>query len=97
MTNTEKDTRRIEALLAAAYLDRAALGRRRDALLRSGIGKDNLPDQLTLMSFSLLGDHERDVLLAALREHWAALQAKGLVYGAMESELRPMSSWQCWR
>jgi hypothetical protein len=83
-TNAETRTPRVETLIAAAHRDRAALERRRDALRRSGIGEDHLPDQLTLMSFSLLGDHEREGLLVALREHWAALQSKGLAYGAID-------------
>ncbi len=87
-------TPRIESLLTAAHRDLMVLQQRREALQRSGIDSDHLPDQVGLMAFALLGDHERDLVLAGLRGYWATLQAKGLVYGPIEeattAELRLM-------
>jgi len=75
---------RIEALLAAAHRDRALLERRCEALQRAGIAADQLPEPLARMAFALLGDHERETLVADLRADWGALQAKGLVAGAIQ-------------
>jgi hypothetical protein len=75
----------VEALLAAAHRDRAQLEQRCDALRRSGIAGEHLPDPVTRMAFALLGDHERDALLGALRGHWGSLQSKGLVYGGVDA------------
>lgn len=94
MSDSLPRTPSVELLLAAAHRDLAALQQRREALQHAGIGSDLLPDKVALMAFALLGDHERDGLLAGLRGHWGALQAKGLVYGAVEgattAELRLM-------
>lgn len=83
-TTAETATPRIETLLIAAHHDHAVLHERRGALLRSGIGNDHLPDELTLMAFALLGEHERAALLEQVRVHWSVLQSKGLVHGAMD-------------
>lgn len=82
-------TPRVEPLIAAAHRDLVTLRQRREALLRSGIDSDHLPDQVMLMAFALLGDHERERLLRGLRGHWAALQSKGLVYGSIEVATTP--------
>ncbi|EGV32675.1 hypothetical protein ThidrDRAFT_1160 [Thiorhodococcus drewsii AZ1] len=75
----------IEYLLQAAYRDLETLRERHQALLLCGIGEEHLPDELSLMAFALLGDYERETLLAPLRGHWTALQSKGLVSGAIEA------------
>lgn len=82
-TTAETAIPRIETLLAAAHQNLDALRERRTALERSGVGRDHLPDEL-VMAFALLGDHERDTLLAQVRGHWATLQSKGLVHGAID-------------
>lgn len=87
---TETLTPRIEPLLAAAHGDHDTLRERRAALVRSGIGRDQLPDDLALMAFALLGDHERDERLAELRPHWSALQSKGLVSGPIDASATPI-------
>lgn len=74
----------IETLLAAAHRDLETLRNRCRALEIRGVGRDHLPEDTALMALALLGDHERDGLLARVRGHWAALQSKGLVYGAIE-------------
>jgi hypothetical protein len=84
-TTAETALPRIEILLAAAHRDLAALHKRRDALTRSGIDRNHLPDDVALMTFALLGDHERDMRLAEVHGDWAALQSKGLVYGAIDA------------
>ena len=85
MKTTDKTTApHIETLLAAAHRDRDVLQERRGALLRSGIDSDHLPDELVLMAFALLGDHERDKLLEQVRAHWSELQSKGLAYGTID-------------
>jgi hypothetical protein len=75
---------RIETLLAAAHRNYNALREQRGTLVRSGIDGDHLPDDPVLMAFALLDDHERDALRVQVREYWAALQSKGLVYGAID-------------
>jgi hypothetical protein len=75
----------IETLLAAAHRDLEVLRNRRSGLEIRGIGRDHLPDDMTLMAFALLGDHERDVVLGQVHGRWAGLQAKGLVYGAIDA------------
>lgn len=75
---------RIEALLAAAHRDRDLVERRCAALERAGIAAEHLPEPLARMAFALLGDHEREALVAALRPHWDGLHAKGLVSGALQ-------------
>lgn len=75
---------RIEALLASAHRDYDSLRERRRALERTGIGSSHLPDDLALMSFALLGSHERGTLLTEIRGYWSTLQSKGLVYGAVD-------------
>lgn len=89
MKPAETTTPRIESLLGAAHRDIALLNERRYALLHCGIGGDHLPDDVALMAFALLGDHERDAQLAVLRPHWPALQSKGLAYGALEAAPTP--------
>lgn len=80
----ETVTPRVETLLAAAHRDLDALRERRGALELRGVGSDHLPDDVTLMAFALLGDHERDALRAQVCGRWTALQSKGLVYGAID-------------
>lgn len=80
----------IETLLAAMHHDLAALEGRRDALERAGIARDHLPDEVALMAFALLGNHEREVLVAQLRPHWATLESKGCVYGAINEIITPL-------
>jgi hypothetical protein len=77
-------TPRIETLLDAMHRDLNALHERRSALVRSGIDRNHLPDGVALMAFALLGNHGRDALLAQISGHWASLQSKGLVYGAID-------------
>lgn len=83
-TTAETATPCIETLLAAAHREHDALHKRRTALELRGIGRDLLPDDVALMAFALLAEHERDALLEQVRAHWAALQSKGLVYGAID-------------
>lgn len=82
-TISETAMPRIESLLAAAHRNFDALRERRNVLERSGIGRDHLSDDLTLMAFSLLGDHERNKQLEQIRAHWSELQFKGLAHGAI--------------
>jgi len=76
---------RIETLLTATHRDLEALRSRCTALEIRGIGRDHLPEDTALMAFALLGDHERDGLLARVHGQWADLQSRGLVYGAIEA------------
>ena len=78
----ETATPRIEALLKAAYRDHATLCERRGVLLRCGIGSEHLPDDIALMAFVLLGEHDRDEPMRQVRPRWSELQSKGLVCGA---------------
>lgn len=80
----------IETILAAAHQNYAALRERRGALGRGGIGRDHLPDDVALMSFALLADHEWKAMLAEVRPHWAALQSKGLAHGTLENAATPV-------
>ncbi|MGH8598323.1 MAG: hypothetical protein ACREXT_16850 [Gammaproteobacteria bacterium] len=84
-TTTDIVLPRIETLLLAAHRDRDALLKRRNALAIRGIDRDHLPDDVVVMAFALLGDHERDRLIAQLKNHWDALQSRGLAYGAINS------------
>lgn len=83
-TSAETMPPRIETLLVSAYQDLDVLRERRGALLRSGVDNDHLPDELVLMAFALLGDHERVKLLDQVRTHWSDLQSKGLAQGAID-------------
>jgi hypothetical protein len=83
-TRTVQAPPRIEALLTAAHRDRTLLEQRCGALERAGIAAEHLPEPVARMAFALLGDHERETLVADLRTHWGALQAKGLVAGAIQ-------------
>lgn len=83
-TTAEAALPRIEALITAAHHNLDALRERRRVLELSGIGRDHLPDELELMAFALLGDHERDKPLEQVRAHWSELQSKGLAHGAID-------------
>lgn len=86
MTQTAVPGRpRVESLLAAAHRNHSVLEQRCAALRRTGIAPENLPEPTARMAFALLGDHDRAVLTAALREHWGELQSKGLVSGAIDA------------
>lgn len=81
--NAHTKAARADALLDDAHRDYAALRDRREALIRFGIGSDHLPNEVTLMAFALLGDHDRADVAADLETHWESLQSKGLVRGAI--------------
>ena len=94
--NSVSDTTpRVETLLTSAQRDLLVLERRRATLIRSGLSEEHLATLDTLMAFALLGDHEREGLLASLRSEWADFQARGLVHGAIDAactaELRLLS------
>lgn len=74
----------IEILMDEAHRDRGVLLERREALTQSGIDPDHLPDDLALMAFALLGDHDRERLVGELRGDWTGLQSRGLAQGAIE-------------
>jgi len=88
MTQTAVPGRpRVESLLAAAHRNHSVLEQRCAALRRTGIAPEDLPEPTARMAFALLGDHDRAVLTAALRERWGELQSKGLVSGAIDAAI----------
>jgi len=90
MTTTgQAEIPKVELLLASAHQASVVLRKRREVLVRSGIDKDYLGTETVLMAFALLGDHDRDELVSAVRPHWGLLQSKGLVYGPFEKAPTP--------
>lgn len=89
MNTSEITIPNIERLLAEAYGSYHLLREKRTMLERSGINRDHLPTDEILRAYALLGDHEREKMLEAIREQWPALQSKGLAYGAMEVAATP--------
>ncbi len=89
-TTAQNATPRIESLLVAAHRNLSVLQERRSALERGGIGQDHLAADEVLTAFALLGEHERDAMLAEVGAHWAALQSKGLVCGGIENATTPV-------
>jgi hypothetical protein len=90
LNNTvQADAPRAEALIHAAHRCSVRLREGREALVRSGIADDDLPDEVSLMAFALLGDHDRVMLVEQLVPHWSALQSKGLAQGAIEEAVTP--------
>ena len=84
-TDTTNSPPSVEALLNEAHRNRNSLYERRRMLGMRGIDLNHLPDDISLMAFALLGDHEREPLVAELRGEWPDLQTKGLVSGSINA------------
>lgn len=75
---------KVERLLEDAHARLPALHEQCGVMQRSGIGSNHLPDNLALMAFALLGDHDRSALLRQLRGYWTGLQDKGFARGSID-------------
>lgn len=73
----------VERLLQAVHRSYSRVRQDRDALARSGISRIHLPNDLALMAFALLNDHDRDRVAAVVLPGWHQLLAKGLASGAL--------------
>lgn len=80
---------RVEGLLEAAHRNYRMLCERSGSLTRCGIARDHLPEDVALMAFALLGDHDRAMLVEELSPHWQALHTKGLARASITETTTP--------
>jgi hypothetical protein len=79
----------IEGLLEAAHEHYAQLREQHAALVRSGIAAECLPDDVGLMAFAALGEHDRASVVRELEGQWETLLHKGLARGALKQAGSP--------
>jgi hypothetical protein len=69
----------LETLLQTAHEILPQLNTIRARVISAGIAADNLPGDLELQAFVLLGDHERHAQLALIAPHAGVMFGKGLI------------------